>query len=183
MNRTSGMTRSNLRIQTAFWEEVVWPPLLPESWLIAHQPAQQSVSSWSFYVRSARYPCVCAALAPPAPSTRNSFHWIQFFHSLSTALRSACASTVPLSALSSVGPRRSDRRAIGFPNGDPHRATAGPRFRDDVRSGVPRSPETLPMPVEVLPRMPPLLTDLASFLGYLQKARCDTNLVICIHFK
>ena len=65
-----------------------------------------------------------------------------------------------------AGPRRSDRRAIGFPNGDPHRATAGPRFRDDVRSGVPRSPETLPMPVEVLPRMPPLLISPPSWATY-----------------
>ena len=64
--------------------------------------------------------------------------------------------------------RRSDRRAIGFPNGDPHRATAGPRFRGDVRSrsGVPRSPETPPMRVEVLPRMPPLLISPPSWATY-----------------
>ena len=137
MNRTSGMTRFNLRIQTAFWEEVVWPPLLPESWLIAHQPTQQSVSSWSFYVRvrSARYPCVCAALAPPAPSTRNSFHWIQFFHSLSTALRSACASAVPLSASSSVASVRvvAIVGRLGFPMGT---HTAPPQARASAATYV-----------------------------------------------
>ena len=31
--------------------------------------------------------------------------------------------------------------------------------------------------------LPDVSTGLASFLGYLRKARCDTNLVICINGK